>query len=102
MTERIPEEQLQTAAVRMCRRLAAVMITAMAETETSYDLIEKRAGKRKGWARRLVNELITGEAADGRASLNDVSRFMFACGGLMLSFKLERMAPEPPPSETAE
>lgn len=98
--ERIPEERLQAAATRLCRRFAATMITAMAETETSYELIEKRVGKRKGWARKLVDGLITGAAADGGATLNDISDFMFACGGLMLQFSIERTAPvESPPEE---
>lgn len=94
MTEAIPEAELQAATLKMCRRIAAVMITAMAESGVSYELIEKRLRKRKNWARKLVDSLITGAGADKDASLRDLAGFMFACDGSILEFRMEPKAPE--------
>jgi hypothetical protein len=97
--EPIPEAVLEAAAVKMCRRLAALAIAAMAESGTNYELVEKRCGKRKNWARKLIDSLITGEGADGGVTLDDVSDFFFACDGAMLQFSVERKAESVAPME---
>lgn len=95
MTERIPKKVLETATLKMCQRIATVMITTMAESNVTYETIEKRLGKRKNWGRKLIDGLITGAGADKEITLRDLAVFMFACDGSMLQFHMERRAIPP-------
>lgn len=67
MTERIPDEVLKAAHLRWCRRVAAAIIQAMAETGVTYEAIEARIGQERGWAKRWLNKYIDGTTSEGRA-----------------------------------
>jgi cyanate lyase len=58
--ERIPEETLAAARLKLKRRLAALIIQVMAETGMTYEDIEARIGERKGFVKRYINALIDG------------------------------------------
>lgn len=66
MTERIPEEILKAAHLRWCRRVAASMMTALAETGISYAEIEQKLEMKNGSVRRWLNSYMEGTTNEGR------------------------------------
>jgi hypothetical protein len=89
MTEPIPQEELDRVLRKTCRRLAATLIRAMAETDTSFSLIAKRVGRSEWSLRRGIRRLIDG---DGRGfPLDFISDFAIAMG-CEIVFTLERAA----------
>jgi hypothetical protein len=66
VTERIPDEVLKAAHLRWCRKVAAAIIQAMAETGMCYPDIEARIGQKSGWAKRWLNKYIDGTTTEGR------------------------------------
>lgn len=71
MVERIPEEVLKTAHLRWCRRVAAAVIMAMAETGATYQQLEARMGTKPGTTKRWLNKYIDGTTTEGR-ELTDI------------------------------
>lgn len=78
MFERIPEESLVVARLRLKRRVAACIVTAMAETGTSVEQIEHRLGRSPGYVWRYLRNLISENGSGGR--LDALSEIMFAMG----------------------
>ena len=64
MTERIPREELDRAARRLARHVAAVLLQAMAELDVSFEMIDARLDARPGSSRRYLMRL-----ADGRGDM---------------------------------
>lgn len=61
MTEQpIPLEELKAARLRMKRRVAALIIQALAESGMSYAEVEIRIGEKPGFVKRYINNLIEG------------------------------------------
>ncbi len=74
---------------RACRDMGVLLAQAMAESDTSFSLIEVRTGRKTGWAKDFLISLLEGEDTD----LNTISDAMFACGGAMINFSV-RPAPK--------
>lgn len=92
--EPIPHEVLEAARLKLSRRLAAAIVTGMAETGSSAEYIAMRLGKRKGYVWRILKRLL-----DGRhKSLGDIGA-IFAAMALEIEF---RIVPREVPSPNGE
>ncbi len=72
----IPKAVLKVVRERTCRRVAAAIITAMAETDTGIDVIAARLGKKSEAIKVLIDRLIAGQSA----SLDKISEILWAMG----------------------
>lgn len=70
--ERIPEETLAKARRKFARHLAAVIMQAMSDTDTSFTEIAVRIGKTEKTVRGWIDDLMDGEANLSLTSLSDV------------------------------
>jgi len=76
MVERIPEEVLEAARLRFKRRLASMLLRALAEAGISTQETEDRIGMRRGGFMAYVNRLAQGKER-GLDAMVDIA---FACG----------------------
>lgn len=95
MTERIPEEVLKAAHLRWCRRVAAQIVQAMAETGISYDEMETRIGQKPGFVKRWLNKYIDGSTREGR-EMTDL------CCAMNVEPSLKIRLLDPPPAHTLD
>ena len=56
----IPKEELDDAHHKLCLRVATMILDLMEKTGVSYATIDARLGRRPGWSRRMINDLING------------------------------------------
>lgn len=75
-TDPIPEAELIAARLRMQRRIAALVVSALAESGVSYDELDARLGNKPGFARRYINRLIEGK----EKGLNEFSDMCLGIG----------------------
>lgn len=73
MIQPIPREELDRAARRLARNVASVIIRAMAERDCSFEDVDRRLGRRKGWTRRYVYRLADGDGRKGIKTLGAVA-----------------------------
>lgn len=78
--EKIPEEVLLAAELRFCRRVAAALVTALAESGLTYAELERKAHHKSGWAKRLLLGLMDGSLGN-KPLIDDLADFALACGG---------------------
>ena len=83
---KLTREELDAAVRSMYRRFAASLADVMAETDTSFEMIDKRVGAVKGWANGKCDILLNGS---GEVHLNDISDLFIGCG-CVLRFGVER------------
>lgn len=81
----IPRSEFRRARRIMCRRVASLMVLAMADTDTDFSLIDTRCGFRSGRAHKLFNRL-----ASGRSIHLDTVAVLFWSMGASLTFELEK------------
>jgi hypothetical protein len=62
----------------MCRSLAAVIVQAMADTDTNFTTMAFRIGQKESTVRRWLEKLIDGE--DDGLALNNLSDMTLAMG----------------------
>lgn len=74
----IPREELDRARRKMCRRIAAALVGAMAETDTGFDTIAARLGRSEASCRAFLRSMIDGTPP--RNGLDLMSDFAFAMG----------------------
>ena len=90
MTEPLIESDLNKAVRVLYRRTASALASAMAETDTSFEMIDDRLRFKSGWAMEKMEILLTG---DGDMDLNTISDLFFACG-CVLSWSLQKQLNE--------
>ncbi len=90
-TERIPQEVIEAARRRLKRRVAAMIIRAMADEDCSFEVIAERLGDDPLRLRLFVHELIEGRGN----SLNEVSDLCLAMG-VEPQFSITRLSPQAP------
>lgn len=78
MSEPIPSETMKAARRRLCRTIAAVIVKAMADTDTSFTLMAHRLGKKEKTVRRWISRLIDGGSKG--VGLREIAEMTFACG----------------------
>jgi hypothetical protein len=76
MVEPIPVEVLEAARLRFKRRMAAMLLRALAEAGCSTDQVEARIGMRRGGFMAYVNRLVQGK----ERGLDPMVDIAFACG----------------------
>lgn len=76
MTDPIPREELARVGRSLCRRLGALAVHVMGETDSDFEYIDRRLGKKRPWARDMVYRLIDGDDISIRA----VAELFFAMG----------------------
>lgn len=86
---KIPMEELETARRMLCRRLAASLAIAMAETDIGLAEIDARCRLTAGTSQNWLLRLLDGDSID----LDAISDVFLACGCL-LKFSLVRGQPE--------
>jgi hypothetical protein len=89
--EPIPIEEFIAARLRMKREIAALIISALAESGMNYAELEVRIGKPKGFARRYLNSLIEGKTKD-MDTMSDLAWGM----GFRIQFGLQQCPPALP------
>jgi len=72
----IPEAELIAARLRMQRRVAALIVSALAESGLSYEDVDARLGNKPGFTRRYINRLIEGK----ERGLNEFSDMCLGIG----------------------
>lgn len=75
-TAPIPEEDLARSRRKMCRRIAAVLVRTMAETDMDFAALSVRTRHSEQSLRDFIHALIDGEAP--RNSLDMISDFALA------------------------
>lgn len=98
--ERIPEEVLERAARRLCRRIASVLVRCMAESDMNFADIGQRLNKSESSVRRWMNSLIDGTAKELRI-MSDMAVAM----GVEIEFSvtpLEELSPRPADAPEAQ
>lgn len=76
---RIPQEELNRAHRRLCRRIAAVLIRTMADTDTDLETIAARLDQPISQVRGHLRLLVDGKSR--RDTLDFIAVFAFAMGG---------------------
>jgi hypothetical protein len=76
IVRRIPKEELDDAHLKLCMRVASMLLDLMEKTGVSYATIDARLGRRPGWSRSLINDLINGNTDE----LRIVSDLSYAMG----------------------
>ena len=84
----IPREELDRAVRISCRRLAAVIVKCMADTDTSFALIAVRVDMTAEAVRAKLNTLMDGDCSN--TSLGDAAVILWAMGA-RLEFHVEPM-----------
>ncbi len=74
MNERIPQEQIEAARLRLSRHFAAALIEAMSRLNASFVEMDAALGVRRGHCWRALQRLIHGKTSD----LRDVSDILTA------------------------
>jgi hypothetical protein len=64
LTDRIPQEILDREMRRLCRGIASMIVGAMAETDTGFDILASRTGRSEKLLRRWFERLIDGQATE--------------------------------------
>lgn len=95
MAEPIPKDVLIRARFAMKRRIAAMVLLAMADDDAEFANIDRRCDWKAGTARNWLNTMIDGTAND----FNGVSDFCLALGREM-DFQMPRPSPAPSLPET--
>jgi hypothetical protein len=75
MTEPIAQPLLDRARRQAKRRIAACLVNCMADTDTSFEQIAKRLGRKEETVRRWLDELVDAKPS---ANLDEVSDFLLA------------------------
>lgn len=88
-SERIPKAVLDAVTRRACRRVAAVIVRAMADHDVSFDELDRRLGRHR--SRRWLELLIDGRGV----SLDRIGSMVFAITGGELEITLVRREIEP-------
>lgn len=83
---RIAETDMTRARRKSKKRIAAALITAMAETDSDYEFIAKRLGDVPGNIEKFIAGLIAGET---RCYMDEVSDLLLAMG-CEFEFRLHR------------
>lgn len=89
MDERIPRKVLEAARRRLHHRLLAAIMTAMADSDTSVDLLAARLGK----SPEVIQEWLRCFIEARGATLDMVSDILFACGGATLELRIGERYP---------
>lgn len=82
----IPLDDLKRARRKLCRRIAACLVSAMAETDTGFEQIAGRLSVSEEVVRRWFNRMLDGTATD----LNTVSDLSYAMD-CEFTFSLEKI-----------
>lgn len=88
MSDAIPQEVLEAARRRLCRRFAAVILEAMADADISFTQMAYRIGKDEPKVRGWFDELSNGRSI----SLDCISDMLLACAA-ELDFRVTRPWP---------
>ncbi len=92
--EPIPQEELKAAREKLCRRIGAVIAYAIAQTNTSPDLIDTCLGKSPGYTLRFVRNRLKGKDT----TLAPIAEILFAMG-CELKFTLAIAPTNPDPED---
>lgn len=93
--EPIPQEELDRACRKMCRRIAAALVRAMAETDTDFATIAARTTRSEESLRSFIRALIDGKAP--RNGLEMMAIFAVAMECEIEFHIVRREAPDTPP-----
>ena len=94
MTGPIAEEVLAHVRRKASRRVAAVLVRLMADTDTGFDVIAKRLGRDEEQVRKWLYGFIDGHGS----SLNVMSELAFSMGAEFV-FSVEKYEPPYAPAE---
>lgn len=100
MSERIPQDVLDAAHLRLCREVAAVIAMAMAETGAQWATLDAKCSKKPGYFKAFFVSLMDGDTKE----LREVSDMCCALGthpiiSLQKLPEPRAQAPNPPEKE---
>lgn len=80
--EPISEAAFAAAHLRFSRNLAVVLCAALAEGGATMAQVNRRLGKRNGWAEGILARLLDGR----QKSIDPIGTILWAAGGYLLDF----------------
>lgn len=98
----VTKKELEMVRRKTARRIAACIVSCMADTDTGFDVIAHKIGQDESTVRRWLYDFIEGRTGGG--GLDDLSKFsdVLLAMGAEPVFRVQRYEPPPLPEQEAQ